>query len=121
MMEITRGLAVGVVLAGAAVALAAPASADLTDGTYQANYDVAGSHPWVVTSCGAGCKSIQWDNGEKSGTDTYHLNGNTWTVGAPTGKYNSVKTIDNNTLAGTNEADFMGDHIVERFQLVKNG
>ena len=120
-MRSTRIPILAAIAGAAAVGLAAPASADLTDGTYQANYDVAGSHPWVVTSCGAGCKSIQWDNGEKSGTDTYHLNGNTWTVGAPTGKYNSVKTIDNNTLAGTNEADFMGDHIVERFQLVKNG
>jgi hypothetical protein len=121
MMAITRGIAVGAVLAGVAVALAAPASADLTDGAYQANYENAGSHPWVVTSCGAGCKSVQWENGEKSGTETYHLNGNTWTSDGPTNKYNAVRTIDNNTLVATNEADLMGEHIVERAQLVKNG
>jgi hypothetical protein len=121
MMTFNRGLAVGVVLAGAAVGLASPASADLTDGTYQANYDFGGSHPWVVTSCGAGCKSVQWDSGDATGTDTYRLNGNTWTTGAPKGEINSVNTIDNNTLVATNTADLMGDHIVGRAQLVKNG
>jgi hypothetical protein len=120
-LTITRSLAVGIVVAGVAIGSAAPASADLTDGTYQANYEHGGTHPWVVSSCGAGCKSIQWDNGEHTGTETYHLNGSTWTTGAPEGKFNSVRKIDNNALAGTNEADFMGDHIVERYQLVKDG
>ncbi len=116
-----RGLAVGVVLAGCAIGLASPASAELTDGTYQANYELAGVHPWVVTSCGDGCKNVQWDNGERTGTDTYYLNGNIWTTGAPRDEINNVKTIDNNTLAATNELDLMGTHIAERTQLVKNG
>jgi hypothetical protein len=120
-MAISWRLTVGPGLLIAAIGLAAPAAADLTDGTYQANYERAGSHPWVVISCGAECKSIQWDNGEKTGTDTYHLSGNTWTMEAPSGKFNVVKTIDNTTLAGANEADFMGEHIVERFSLVKAG
>lgn len=123
MATITRRLAVGAVLAGAAILLAAPASADLTDGAYQANFDSGGgSQRWVVTSCGAGCKSVQW-TGEQGGggTFTYHLNGNTWTTG-PMGEHTTVvMTIDNNTLAGTQEADLMGEPLIQRFNLVRAG
>jgi hypothetical protein len=120
-MAFTRGLAVGVALAGAAVGLASPASAELTDGNYQGNLEINGSsHPWVVTPCGAGCKSVQWDTGDATGTDTYHLNGNIWTA-EPSGTTNLTKTIDNNTLLATLEGDVLGKHLVQRTQLVKNG
>jgi len=121
-MKTMRIAPLAAAIAGAAaVGLASPAAADLTDGAYTANYDIAGSHPWFVTSCGAGCKSIQWDNGTRSGTDTYQLSGNTWTAPGSPGSAISVRTIDNNTLAGANEIDFMGQKKFERFQLVKNG
>ena len=94
-----RGLAVGAVLAGCAVGLAAPASAELTDGTYQLTY-VANPGPpprtIVVTSCGDGCKHAQIV-GPYTATE-YHLQGNTWTAPAADG---SLMTIDNNTLAGS--------------------
>ena len=98
-MTILRGVAVGVVLAGAAVGLAAPASADLTDGTYQMTYlAVPGPEPrtMVVTSCGAGCKHMQIP-GPYTAVE-YHLQGDTWTAPADDGY---PKTIDNNTLAGS--------------------
>ena len=98
-MTFPRGLAVGVVLAGAAVGLASPASAELVDGTYQLRYLVDPSptpDTVVVTSCGAGCKRVQI-SGPYAPSD-YHLQGNTWTAASEAG---SPITIDNNTLAGS--------------------
>ena len=96
-----RGLAAGVVLAGCAVGLASPASAELTDGTYQLTWagDPAPSKGLVVTSCGEGCKHTQMV-GAAEPVD-FHLQGNIWTpvdAAAPV-------TIDNNTLAGVNSGD----------------
>ncbi len=110
MMTITRGLAAGVLLAGAAVGLAAPASADLVDGSYQLTYSEPDGPPpttWIVTSCGAGCKTLQ--SPPYDPTD-WHLQGSTWTAPSEDG---STHTIDNNTLAGS-----VNGH---PFQLVKVG
>ena len=76
-----RGLAAGVVLAGCAVGLASPASAELTDGTYQLTWagDPAPSKGLVVTSCGEGCKHTQMV-GAAEPVD-FHLQGNIWTPG----------------------------------------
>lgn len=120
-MTMMRIAGLSAVLLSAALGLATPASAELTDGSYQAIYEINGSsHPWVVTPCGAGCKSVQWDSGDATGTDTYHLSGNIWTAEVP-GLPNATKTIDNNTLLVTLEGDVLGKHLVERTQLVKNG
>jgi hypothetical protein len=98
-MAFTRGLAVGVALAGAAVGLASPASAELTDGTYQLTY-LTNPDPTpktvVITSCGADCKRFQIP-GPYEPLD-YHLQGDTWTA---TGADGNTQTINNNTLAGT--------------------
>jgi major membrane immunogen (membrane-anchored lipoprotein) len=99
MTAIIRGLAVSVVLAGCAIGLASPASAELTDGTYQLTYSAdPGPAPKtiVVTSCGDGCKLSQIV-GPYNAVE-YHLQGDTWTAPSADG---SVMTIDNNTLAGT--------------------
>jgi hypothetical protein len=93
-----RGLAIGVVLAGCAIGLAGPASADLTDGTYQMTYLADPGPPpatIVFTSCGDGCKSSQVV-GPYDAQD-FHLQGDTWTAPRPNG---SLETIDNNTLVG---------------------
>jgi hypothetical protein len=97
-MAFTRGLAVGVALAGAAVGLASPASAELTDGTYEMKYlAVPGPPPITVvfTSCGDGCKSSQVVGPYEP--LVFHLQGDTWTATRPNG---SLETFDNNTLAG---------------------
>ena len=99
MTTIIRGLAAGVVLAGCAIGLASPASAELTDGTYQLTYLAApGPAPKtiVVTSCGDGCKRSQIV-GPFNAVE-YHLQGDTWTAPSLDG---FPKTIDNNTLAGS--------------------
>jgi hypothetical protein len=98
-MPIIRKLGVGAVLVGAAIGLAGPASAELTDGTYQLTYLAnPGPEPRtvVVTSCGDGCKRFQIP-GPYTPLD-YHLQGDTWTA---TGADGNTQTINNNTLAGT--------------------
>jgi hypothetical protein len=94
----TRGLAVSVALAGAAVGLASPASAELTDGTYQMAY-LANPGPApitvVFTPCGDGCKSSKVVGPYEA--QEFHLQGDTWTAPRPNG---SIETIDNNTLTG---------------------
>lgn len=107
----TRGLAAAVVLTGCAIGLASPASAELTDGTYEMTYPTDGDGPpprtIVVTSCGAGC--IRTQVAGPYNADEWHLQGDTWTAMAN----GSVKTINNNTLAGT------ANNLV--FQLTKIG
>jgi hypothetical protein len=87
-------------MAGAAVGLASPASAELTDGTYTLTYSEPSSPPpttVVFTPCGDGCKRFQIP-GAVEATE-YHLQGNTWTAAS---KYDNYPvTIDNNTLAGS--------------------
>jgi hypothetical protein len=97
-MKKTRIAIVAAAMVGAAVGLASPASAELTDGTYQMTYVVNPGPPpetIVVTSCGAGCKHFQMV-GPYTATE-YHLQGDTWTAPSSDGL---PKTIDNNTLAG---------------------
>lgn len=95
-MVIVRALAPAVVMAWAAVGLASPASAELTDGTYQMTY-LASSGPaprtLLVTSCGVDCKQVQIEGPYTP--EQYHLNGNAWTTS------DGTKTINNDTLAGT--------------------
>ena len=100
MTTIIHGLAAGVVLAGCAIGLASPASADLTDGTYQVTYqgDPA-PRTLIVTSCGDGCKHTQIA-GALEAMD-FHLQGNTWTGDSAS----PVVTIDNNTLGGSSDSN----------------
>lgn len=98
-ITLTRNLAVGAVLVGAAVGLASPASAELTDGTYQLTYqgDPAPRN-LIVTSCGDGCKHGQIVGAADAGGVDFHLQGSTWTADSSAG---TVVTIDNNTLGGS--------------------
>lgn len=96
------------VMVGAAVGLAAPASADLVDGNYQRTGDGPGGNfqgtlPVVITSCGNGCKSLAGTltNGE---VVQLHLQGQTWTG---TNSLNDVLTIDNVSLTGTETGAFL--------------
>jgi hypothetical protein len=110
-MRSTRIPILAAIAGAAAVGLAAPASAELTDGTYELRYIVDPSptpDTIVVTSCGAGCKHIQM-SGPYTPSD-YHLQGNTWTATSAEG---TARTIDNNTLAGSAAGN--------AYQLVKVG
>jgi hypothetical protein len=93
-----RGLAVGAVLAGCAIGLASPASAELTDGTYELTYqgDPAPRN-LIVTSCGDGCKHGQIVGAADPGGVDFHLQGNAWIADSA----GTVVTIDNNTLGGS--------------------
>ena len=79
--------------------LAGPASAELTDGTYQLTYqgDPAPRN-LIVTSCGDGCKHGQIVGAADPGGVDFHLQGNTWIADSSAG---TVVTIDNNTLGGS--------------------
>ena len=110
---ITRCMAVGIVLAGAAVGFAGPASAQLDEGSY--TWTVTGGGPaglhsqWVLTPCGQSCLNVQFSNGE---TTDFHLQGNTWTG---TNSAGCAMTIDNKSLAGRNNCGGL------EYQLTKNG
>jgi hypothetical protein len=114
-MTITRNLAVGVVLACAAVGLAGPASAELGEGSY--TWTVTGTggftgvhSQWVLTPCGQGCMTVRFSNGE---TTDFHLQGNSWTG---TNSAGCTETIDNNSVAGRNDCNGSSTE----FQLTKN-
>jgi hypothetical protein len=97
MHTITRGVIAGAAVVGAAIGLAGPASAELTDGTYQITYigDPSPSQNMVVNSCGDGCKHIQIV-GPYEPVD-YHLQGNIWTALS----YGRTLTINDDTLGGS--------------------
>ena len=61
-MKALRIAALAAAMAGAGFALAAPASAELTDGSYTAQITqpdgATKTETWVVTSCGDGCKTV---------------------------------------------------------------
>ncbi|WP_131810366.1 hypothetical protein [Mycolicibacter heraklionensis] len=98
----------------AAVGLAAPASAELSDGTYDmASVDGKPSDglQMVVTSCGAGCKRTTIHGGAPL---DYHLEGTTWSsVLDGNGLFS---TIDNDSLvyqSGSGRFVFMTRQLVK--------
>ena len=101
MNTITRGLAAGIVLAGATVALAGPASAEAFDGPYLITVTNGhgavndGSKQGVFTSpCGPDCTTF--NAGEWSAD--LRLQGNSWTGVTSEGL---TLSFDKDSLAGT--------------------
>jgi hypothetical protein len=123
MITVIRGLAVGAVLACAAVGLAGPASAEPLSGDYTSSLIDAGpvvvrpgnATPVTFTPCGPDCTHYATQN---IGYDL-HLQGTTWTGTFP-GKTGSMctATLDNNSLEETSTCEG-GTPLV--FQLTKNG
>jgi hypothetical protein len=115
-MKTTRFAIAAAVMAGAAIGLAGPASAELGEGSYAINSTGGGggmgihSH-WVVTPCGQGCLTVRFANGE---TTDFHLQGNTWTG---TNAAGCTWTVDNNSLAGRDHCSDLSFDI----QLTKDG
>jgi|SRR6185312_8043775 hypothetical protein len=101
MITITRGLAVGAVLAGAAIGLAGPASADPTAGPYTATIidpgasNKAGSVNWSLEPCGPDCFRLLG----VQANPLYELRrqGNVWAGSSLSGSGNSA-TLDNDSL-----------------------
>lgn len=109
---LARGLTAGIILAGAALGLAGPASAQLDEGGYTWTSAGGISTHWVLSSCGQNCMTVRFSNGEV--TDL-HLDGNTWTG---TDAKGCTRTIDNNSLAGRNDCPSLG--VSTGFQLTRN-
>jgi hypothetical protein len=104
-MTIYRGLVVGVVLAGAAVTLAGPASAGPLSGDYTATVTDGGgfvkvgtAQTWTFTPCGPDCTHYQ-TKGTNAGD--LHLQGNTWTGTNASKSGDCTNTLDNNSLVFT--------------------
>jgi hypothetical protein len=103
-MTITRKLAVGAVLVGAAIGLAGTASADPLSGNYTGTVTDGGGHyregktaTWTFTPCGPDCTRL----GGPTATEPLelHLQGDTWTGNNPGSS--CTTTIDNNSLVST--------------------
>jgi hypothetical protein len=120
-MKTLRIATLAAVMAGAAVGLASPASADLLDGTYDRTGDgpagsvLAGPRTVVFTSCGTGCKNMA---GSLLTDEViqFHLDGKTWTG---TDSSHDELTIDNVSLTGTETSTFLRDPV--HFTYVKAG
>ena len=112
MITITRGLAIGVVLAGAAVGLASPASAAPLSGSYTATITDL-NPPWsqagpgdamdvTLNPCGPDCTTFAAPKVPHPWTTDLHLQGNTWTGTQPDVGFGTCPmTLDNNSRALT--------------------
>jgi hypothetical protein len=113
MKAITRGIAVGIVLAGTVIGLAGPASADELNGSYTQAGGFAGTTQVTFSPCGPDCLRRTT---EGSGVvRQFQRHGNTW-VSAD--DIPGVVTIDINTLQ---ESTVFPDGTPLTQQLTKNG
>ena len=118
MITIFRRLSVGLMVAGAAVGLAGPASAEPPDGSY--DLVVTGgpflrpgtSFPVTMTPGGPDCTRMVTVTGA---TTELRLQGNNWIGTSSVGQ--SAYTFDQQSLAGSEDSE----GIVHTFQLTKNG
>ena len=99
---IKRIAATAVIVLGASVGMASPATAELSGGTYAATMTAPNGattpQTWVLTPCGPDCLNLQKIGGV---TRDLYLRGTTWTGTDGDSKDPCTTTIDNNTLAGT--------------------
>lgn len=121
MITITRGLAVGVVLAGAAIGLAGPASADPTAGPYTATIiDPGASHKtgsvnWSLEPCGPDCFRLLGT--QANPMYELHRQGNVWAGNSLSGSGNTA-TLDNDSLIFTMQIPAQPNVVIG---LTKNG
>jgi hypothetical protein len=121
MITIARGFAAGVVLAGTAVGLAVPASAEAPSGSYTATTIEGGmvmqpgsTMNWSLTPCGPDCTRIE-PNPPNPKTFDLHPQGNSWTGVDGAG---CAVTLDSTSLLVTEVCPVLGNL---SFQLTKNG
>ncbi|CAJ1497509.1 hypothetical protein [[Mycobacterium] holstebronense] len=111
-MQMTRILTLAAIAVAGTLGLAAPASAELVDGSYELTYlRNPAQQPSIlnVSSCGAGCKVGQIVG--PYGATELHLQGDSWIAPGVDGGDQVV--IDNNTLSGSANGN--------SFQLAKVG
>ena len=107
MKTITYGCAASAVLAGVAIGLAGPASADPTAGPYTATIiDPGASHKtgsvnWSLEPCGPDCFRLL--NTQASPLFELHRQGSVWAGNSMTGSANTA-TLDNDSLILTIQA-----------------
>lgn len=117
-----KGSAVGAILVAAAVGWAAPAAAELLDGSYTltvvdggGRFKVGQTLPRVLTSCGPDCTRMTIPTHPDAGVDL-HRQGDTWTGVSPDGA--CVTTLQNEGLVGAircNDGGWVA------FQLTRDG
>jgi hypothetical protein len=127
MITIARGLAVGVVVTGAALGMASPTSAAPPTGSFVASVtesrgDIAAPVGSTLTltliSCGPACVTVGTPKSRAPWQSDLHLQGNTYTGTrtTPNGS-NCALTLDSNA---TNFAQDCGD-VYMRYQLSRSG
>ena len=128
-MTITRRLAVGVVLAGAAVGLASPASAEPPSGNYTAtvttgnpaiDLNIGDTVPVTFTPCGSDCTHLQLGEIEAFQSDL-HLQGDAWTGTRTTNTGDHVCTYTMDSKVSVLTSDCPGYRSAIAYALTKNG
>ncbi|WP_156744167.1 hypothetical protein [Mycobacterium sp. 1164985.4] len=128
-MEITRGLAVGIVVTGAAIGLAGPASAEPPSGSYTAtvttgnpaiDLNVGDTVPLIFTPCGADCTHLQLGAIEAFQSDL-HWQGDTWIGTRTTETGDHVCTYSMNSDISVLTSDCPGYRSAIVYGLTKNG
>lgn len=128
-MSITRGLTAGIVLAGTAIGLAHPASAEAPNGSYTAtvttgnpaiDLNVGDTVPVTFTPCGPDCAHLRLGTIEAFQSDL-RLRGDTWTGTrtTETGEHVCTYTLDGNVSVLTSECPGYRSTIV--YALTGNG
>lgn len=75
-MALMRVAVLAAVAAGAAVGLAVPASAELTEGSYTSYVSEVPGYIWVFSSCGQGCMRMEVP--ATGAVDEFRLEGTNW-------------------------------------------
>jgi hypothetical protein len=122
MMTITRAMAVAAVLAGAAVGMAGPASAEPLSGPYTTTIIDGGgikengsTSIWTLASCGPDCTRLQTASGFAF---DLHPQGNTWTGSFDEAGVTCTSTLDNSSLLLTRQCPGQPNVVIG---LTKNG
>jgi hypothetical protein len=124
-MKTTRIAILAAAMAGAAVGLSGPASAEPLSGAYTATmldgggaYKRGSTTTWTLTPCGPDCTHVNTGAGTPS---DLHLQGNTWNGPfgvSDTGDVSCTATLDNNSLVLTSHCPGHPDMVIG---LTKNG
>lgn len=122
-MASIRALAAAAILAGAAIGVAGPASADPLDGPYTHTitdktggpYKIGAQTPWILSPCGPNCLHVHQAVDPEWDTDL-HLEGNRWTGIILSGRKTS---FDKDSLVGEDVTPFGNTTFTVSYTLTK--